>query len=182
MWAPLVVGAGLSGLIYAGGPISGAHYNPAVSIAFYLRGRLSGQDLWYYLTVQMIGGVLAALVCQALFRDADPLPGTVPAVRIAPALLAEFIGTLALCYVILEVATTRRRAGNNYYGVAIGATVMAGGYAFGTISGAMFNPSVALGSMIVGLAAFGHLWIYLAGTLAGGVAAALIFLRVNREP
>jgi aquaporin Z len=93
----------------------------------------------------------------------------------APALLAEFIFTGALVFVVLNVATARGTAGNSYFGLAIGGTVMVGAFAVGNVSGAAFNPAVAVGLVLMNIVRPADLWIYLVANLAGGAAAAVLF-------
>ena len=96
-----------------------------------------------------------------------------------PAFVAEFLYTFALVYVILNVATAKANAGNSFYGLAIGMTVMAGAFAVGPISGAAFNPAVAIGVAIMGLSPWPVFWIYLAANFLGGAAAAVVFKALN---
>lgn len=170
--APLAIGSALMALVYAGGHISGAHYNPAVTLAVLLRGKATGAELVGYWVAQISGGVLAALSVRALGVEG---PAGVADFAVGPALLAEFLFTFALAYVILNVATTRGTTGNSYYGLAIGFTVAAGAAAVGGISGAAFNPAVAIGVTVLGITAPGFLWVYFVANLAGGVAAAVVF-------
>lgn len=170
--APLAIGSVLAVMVYAGAHISGAHYNPAVSLALFIRKRLILYDLIIYCTVQLIAAVLAAYVTLYFkgFPASVPLnPDTLKAV------LAEFLFTFALCYVILNVATARATRGNSFYGFAIGFTVVAGAYAVGVISGGAFNPAVALGITLMDLSKWSNFWVFLVGNLLGALAAALTF-------
>jgi len=173
--APLAIGAALMVMIYAGGHISGAHYNPAVTLAVALRGRCEMKDVVPYWASQIIGAVLAALAVKYLYHvdghDAKPIDSD----HVPMALLAEFLFTFALAYVVLNVATAKGTAGNSYYGLAIGMTVMTGAFAVGPISGGAFNPAVAVGASVMGLFAWSNLWIYLVANFAGGAAAAGVF-------
>jgi aquaporin Z len=166
-------------MIYAGAHISGAHYNPAVSVAIYLRGKLALGELPAYIVAQVIGGVLAAIVSGYFLQrmGVDPIEPMV--LRTGPALLAEFLGTFVLVYVILNVGTAKGTAGNSYFGLAIGFTVTAGAYAFGAISGGVFNPAVATGICIAEFAEWTDIWLYLASTFVGGAVAAFVFGYVN---
>src|SRR5690606_30071572 len=92
-----------------------------------------------------------------------------------PALIAEFLFTFALVFVVLNVATAPATEGNSYFGFAIGGTVLVGAYAVGPISGAAFNPAVAVGAVLMGLARMTDLWIFLVANLAGGAVAAIVF-------
>ena len=176
--APLAIGAILMVMVYAGGPISGGHYNPAVTLAVWLRGKCETKDVPSYMGAQVVGAVIAALLVGVCKRT-----GGVPALppRVVPALLIEAVFTFALAYVVLQVATTKKTAGNSYFGLAIGSTVMAAAYAGGPISGGAFNPAVAVGITLLGLSEASHLWIFLVGNLAGGALAALAFRCTNPD-
>lgn len=176
--APLAIGAALMVMIFAGGHISGGHYNPAVTLAVFLRGRCQTSDVAPYMTAQLIGAVLAAGVVKFLKAGALVMPNAPQAL---PALVAEFLFTFALCYVVLNVATAKGTSGNSFYGLAIGLTVMTGAFAVGSISGGAFNPAVAVGASVLGLFAWSDLWIYLVANLLGGAAAARVFTQLNPE-
>jgi aquaporin Z len=171
-FAPIAIGAVLMVMIFAGGHVSGGHYNPAVTLGVFLRGRASAADLGGYVLAQTVGAVLAVFAVRVLKGEftAAPMQPVIGA-----ALLAEFLFTFALVYVVLNVATARGNDGNSHYGLAIGFTVMVGAYAVGGISGGAFNPAVAVGVTMLGLSAVGNLWIYLVANLLGGAAAAGVF-------
>ena len=170
--APLAIGSALMIMVYAGGHISGGHYNPAVTLAVMLRGRTTATELAGYWVAQLLAGVIAALVVTAL-KDSAPIVSTIPPT--GQSLLVEFLFTFALCFVVLNVATTRGTEGNSYYGLAIGFTVVVGAYAVGGISGGAFNPAVAVGIVTMGLVGVSSLWIYVLANLFGGAVAALLF-------
>ena len=174
--APLAIGAILMAMVYAGGHISGAHYNPAVTLAVWLRGKCETKDVPAYMGAQVLGAMLASLLVGVCKRGS-----VVTAIQpdVVPALLIEFVFTFALAYVVLNVATAKKTAGNAYFGLAIGFTVMAGAYAGGPISGGAFNPAVAIGLTLMGLSTIGHLWIFLLANMAGGVLAARVFRATN---
>jgi aquaporin Z len=174
--APVAIGFMLAVMVYAGGPISGAHYNPAVTLAVWLRGKCDTALVPAYMAAQLIGSVLAALLVGFLKQGHAVIPLEL---RLLPAFAIELAFTFALAWVVLEVATTKRAAGNSYFGLAIGSTVMAGAYAGGDISGGAFNPAVALGMTIMGLASPSTLWLFLVAGVAGGALAAWIFRVVN---
>lgn len=176
--APLAIGAMLMVMIFAGGHISGAHYNPAVTLAVWLRGKCPTADLPGYMVAQLAAAVLAAGLALTL-KDAPP--PAVPQAHWLQALLAEFFFTFALCYVVLNVATAKGTSGNPTYGLAIGFTVMAGAYAVGSISGGAFNPAVAVGITIMGLSSIQDIWIFLVANLVAGAAAAFTFKFLNPE-
>lgn len=169
--APLAIGSALMIMVYAGGHISGGHYNPAVTLGVFLRGKATSTELFAYWAAQLIGAVVAATIAAGL--TIEPAVATGP--EVVPALIAEFLFTFALVYVVLNTATTRGTEGNSYYGLAIGFTVMVGAFAVGPISGAAFNPAVAIGVTVLGLAPASSLWIYLLANLAGGAAAGVLF-------
>src|SRR5207247_803023 len=98
--------------------------------------------------------------------------------KVVPALIVEFLYTFALCYVVLNVATAKGTAGNSFYGLAIGFTVLAGAYSVGPISGGAFNPAVAVGITIMKLMPLGTIWIYFVANLAAAACAALAFKAV----
>lgn len=170
--APIAIGAALMVMVYAGGHISGAHYNPAVTLAVMLRGKATAAELAGYWVVQIVAGVIAAVLAGSLKQSA-PVISTIP--QTGQALLAEFLFTFALCYVVLNVATARGNEGNSHYGLAIGFTVLTGAYAVGAISGGAFNPAVAVALVVMGLIGVKSLWIYLLANLFGGAVAALLF-------
>jgi aquaporin Z len=180
--APFAIAAVLMVMIYAGGHVSGAHYNPAVTIAVWLRGKCPASDIAPYLAVQLGGAALASFAVKALktgfVTKAAELGGPMTP-EVLPALLAEFLFTFALVWVILNVATAKSTAGNSYYGAAIAFTVLAGALAVGGISGGAFNPAVALGLCLMGIVSWASLWIYLVGCFAGGIAAAFAYRTVN---
>lgn len=178
-FAPIAVGAMLTVMIYAGGPISGAHYNPAVSLAAYLRGSLHLSDLLPYIVAQVLGGTLASMLGGFLIASTGVAEPTPKDLDIIPALISELLGTFALVYVILNVATSKRNAGNSYFGIAIGFTVMACGFTFSNISGGGFNPAIALGVIMAGLASWSSIWIYVVANFVGGSLAAFMFQYVN---
>jgi aquaporin Z len=178
-FAPIAIGAMLMVMVYAGGHISGAHFNPAVTLAVLVRGRCKLSDVPGYLIAQIAGASLAAGL--ALFLKGCPTDIVAGDLKIGPALLAEFVGTFCLAYVVLNVATAKSTAGNSFYGLAIGFTVTAMAYALGGVSGGAFNPAVAVGITIMHLAKASYFWIYLVGNLAGGALAAIAFRFLNPE-
>jgi aquaporin Z len=172
--APLAIGAALMVLVFAGGHISGGHFNPAVSAAVFVRRRMTANELGAYIGTQFIAAILAGLMVRvvgghevhASFAGAGRM------------LLAEFLFTFTLAWVVLNVATARGTQGNSFYGLAIGFTVVVGAFAVGGISGGAFNPAIALGAMVSGLFKWSNIWIYLLADFAGGVAGAYAFLYV----
>ncbi|MGN6161240.1 MAG: MIP/aquaporin family protein [Marmoricola sp.] len=177
--APLAIGAALMVMIFAGGHISGGHFNPAVSLAIFIRGRIDPADLIGYWIAQFLGAALAALLGTWYFSShCGPALSGKPMWQ---ALVAEALFTFALAWVVLNVATSKNHPDNNFYGLAIGFTVLAGAVAVGAISGGAFNPAVGLGIAIAHLRAWGDLWIYLVGPLVGAVGAGVAFKVLNAD-
>jgi aquaporin Z len=173
--APLVIGLALAAMVYMGGHVSGAHYNPAVTFGLFLRGVINPSAMGLYWVTQLAAGMLAFWFAYLLSGHS---PGIHPGAGVYwySALAAEVAFTAALVLVVLNVAATRETAGNSYYGLAIGFTVATGAFTVGPISGAAFNPAVAFGATL-GAALFAHggwsdLWIYIAGPLLGGAIGA----------
>lgn len=180
--APLAVGMALMAVVYAGWHISGAHYNPAVTIGVWLRGALPAREIAPYIGAQLAGALLASfLTFQFVGFAMHIAPGE--GVTALKALAGEAIITFVLVYVILNVATHQATANNHYYGLAIGGTVMGGAFAMAGITGGAFNPAVglmpALLEILLGDAPTPMTWVYLIGPLLGGVGAALAFNAMN---
>lgn len=174
--APLAIGAALMVMIFAGGHISGAHYNPAVTLGVLIRGRLNATDVVPYIVAQLAAAAAAALTVKFLRAGVVITP---IAPKIGPALLAEFLFTFALVYVVLNAATAEGTSGNSFYGLAIGMTVMTGAFAVGDISGGAFNPAVAVGISLLGISSWGNIWIYMLANFAAAVVAAFVFNMIN---
>ncbi|HSU17660.1 MIP/aquaporin family protein [Longimicrobium sp.] len=176
--APLAIGAALMVMVYMGGAISGAHYNPAVTVAVLLRGKIAVGEAAAYMVAQVAGATLAALAVYGIVGQTF-VPAPAAGASAAVVLGVEALFTFALALVVLNVATTRETAGNSYFGLAIGLTVMAGAFAGGPVSGGAFNPAVGLGPAIVtallGSAPVAHVWFYVAGPIVGAALAAAAF-------
>ncbi len=172
---PLAIGSALMVMVYAGGHLSGGHYNPAVTLAVFIRGKMKAQDVVPYWIAQVAGASLAAIV--AIYFNGKGLKPLSP--DIPKALLAEFLFTFALAYVVLNVATSKSTAGNSNYGLAIGFTVLVGAFSVGGISGGAFNPAVAVGAAIMNLVEPASIWIHIVADLAGGLVAGLAFKFLN---
>jgi aquaporin Z len=175
-YAPLAIGAVLMVMVFAGGHVSGGYYNPAVSTAVLLRGKLPSGEYVSYVVAQILAGIVAALVVIALGYDPST---TIRTAGIGSMLVVEFLFTFALAYVVLNVATAKGTEGNSFYGLAIGFTLAAGIFAVGSISGGAFNPAVAVGASLIGAFSWGHIWIYIVANLVGGAAAAGAFLLIE---
>jgi aquaporin Z len=179
VFTPLAAGATLMVMVYAGGHISGGHYNPAVTLAALVRGRIGIRDAIPYWIVQCAAGVVAAAVARAVVNPAVVKTLTPSGHARAAVAVVELLITFALCYVVLNVATSKDQTGNSFFGLAIGFTVVAGAFAVGGISSGAFNPAVALGAATGGLIAWSTIWVYLVVQLAAGVAAGLVFRALN---
>ncbi len=176
--APLAIGGALMVMVFAGGHISGGHFNPAVTLAVFLRGRCDAKDVVPYWVAQLAAGVAAAFVAVFLCgKSGTPMEIT----NITQALAAEFFFTFALAYVVLNCATAKGTLDNSFYGLAIGMTVMAGAFSVGAISGGAFNPAVALGIGLMKLVHISQIWIHLSADLVGGMLAALTFKLLNPD-
>ncbi len=186
--APLAIGCSLMIMVYMGGHVSGGHYNPAVSLAVLLRGKLSLAEFVPYLLAQVVGAITAALVAFVVLdgymvqgarvdRSFALAPGE--GVSVLGALLTEIVFTFALALVVLNAATAKKTEGNSFYGLAIGFTIVVAAFAGGGISGGAFNPAVGTGPTLVhallGGGSLANLWLYLVGPLAGGLLAAVVF-------
>jgi aquaporin Z len=175
--APLAIGAALMVMVFAGGHISGGHYNPAVTLGVLIRGKVKPVDVVPYWIAQFLAAALAALLTIKVLRAGASVTPISP--HVGPALLAEFLFTFALVYVVLNAATAEGTSGNSFYGLAIGMTVMTGAFAVGDISGGAFNPAVALGITVMGISSWTNIWMYLVADLVGGAVAAVIFQLIN---
>jgi aquaporin Z len=172
----IAIGAVLMVMIFAGGHISGGHFNPAVTFAIFIRGRLELKDVIPYWLAQIAAGVVAAFVAVWLVgKDGTPLEIT----NIPVVFVAEFLFTFALAYVVLNCATAKGTLDNSFYGLAIGFTVLAGIFAVGAISGGAFNPAVAIGAAAMKLLRISDIWIHIVAELAAGLIAGLTFKFLN---
>ncbi len=187
----LVLGAAMFGaigaslalmvMIYAGGHISGAHYNPAVTVAVWMRGRIELKDAVMYWIFQVAGAVAAAVIVAYVFDKQGTGDCSIPEGGTMKAIAAELLGTFALAYVVLNVATAKGNSGNNFYGLAIASTVLAMALAVGTFSGGSFNPAVAVGLCIQKTFCWDNLLLYIFSAFGGAVVAALVFSLNNPD-
>ena len=170
--APIAIGSVLMVLVFAGGHVSGGHYNPAVSTAVFIRGRIRANEYVAYMLTQFVAALLAGLLVNAI--GGKQSAGAVATT--GKMLVVEFLFTFALAYVVLNVATAKGTEGNSFYGLAIGFVVVVGAISVGWISGGAFNPAIALGATVFGAFQWAHIWIYLVADFLGGAAAAAAFL------
>ncbi len=176
---PLAIGGILMVMIYAGGPVSGGHYNPAVTLAVFIRGALAKRDVLPYMIAQVAGSVVATLAVMEFRHEAS---AAIPPFnfRIHDLLLSEFLFTFALAFVVLSVATLKSAAGNSYFGLAIGGTVMVGAFAVGgTVCSGAFNPAVEIGLAGMRLTPWSSSWLTFLADFAGASVAALFFLLLH---
>jgi aquaporin Z len=176
--APLAIGAVLIAMIYAGGHISGGHYNPAVTLAALVRGRIDRRNAIGYWLAQF-GGALIGAGAVAIVSPVHAVPLSLSGHAMVAALVAELLFTFALCYVVLNVATSKDHPDNSFYGLAIGLVVIAGAVSVGAISGGAFNPAVVLGGFAMGTVSASILLPYLVVQAVAGIAAGLVFRAVN---
>jgi aquaporin Z len=180
--APLAIGAVLMVMIYAGGHLSGGHYNPAVTLAALVRRRIGLGDAVAYWVAQICAGLVAALLVRTVVDPAQlatTATTTLAGRTLVAAFVVELLFTFALAYVVLNVATSKDHPNNSFYGLAIGFTVLAGAIAVGGISGGAFNPAVAVGGAVMHIFAWPTLWVYLVAQLVAGAAAGVTFLALN---
>lgn len=176
--APLAIGTILMVMVYAGGHISGGHYNPAVTLGVWMRGKCETKDVPLYMLAQILAAWAAAMLVLKI-KDHSSITAAAP--DLYNVFIVELIFTFALVYVVLNAATSKKTAGNSYYGLAIGFTVMTAAYAIGNISGCAINPAIAIGVTIMGLSKLSNLWIFLLANFSGGALAAIIFKYLNPD-
>lgn len=187
----LVMGAALGGavgaslalmiMVYAGGHISGAHYNPAVTLAVWMRGKIQIKDAAMYWVFQIAGATVAALLTVYIFKEEGAAGCAIPTDGTTRGIIAEMVGTFALAYVVLNVATAKGTTGNSFYGLAIGGTILAMASVLGKFSGGAYNPAVAVGLCIQKSFCWDQIWMYFVGSLGGGAIAALVFSLNNPD-
>ena len=176
--ALLIIASALMVMVYAGGHISGGHYNPCVTFAILIRGRIGASDALVYMISQLAGAIAAAFLV-GFFKEIPP--ESIVVHDVAKAVVAELLGTFALAYVVLNVATAKGTAGNSFYGLAIGFTVYFAGSLLGSLSGGAFNLAVAVGASVIKAFAWSNIWIYLVGCFGGAALAALVFKMNNPD-
>ena len=182
---PLAIGSALMAMVYMGGHISGAHYNPAVSFGMFVRGKMAATEMAAYWAVQLVGAAIAVVVAYLVSGHSSGIhPGA--KVQVVQALAVEVLFTAVLVLVIINVAASKATQGNSFYGLAIGFTIAAAAFVGGPISGGAFNPAVGfgatLGSAMFAAGSWSDLWIFVVGPLAGGVIGAGINYLQVRSP
>ena len=174
--AAFAIGGVVVAAIYAGVHLSGAHYNPAVSIAAFIRGQLPGADLPAYIGAQLAGASLASLLATWVFRIGAMHPQGWSGRTLATAIVVELLFTFFLAFVALNVASSENQA---FYGLAVGGVVIVGTLLAAMQTGAAFNPVVAVGVTFAQLSAWANLWAYLVAQLTGGVLAGVVVKALN---
>jgi aquaporin Z len=180
-FAPLAIGLCLVVLVYMGGHISGAHYNPAITLGVFIRGRCKGSEVLPYIIAQLVGSGLAALLVANVFAGevqlndkAAIISRWVPGAT-SPIIAAEVLFTFLLVFVVLNVATSKNTANNHYFGMAIGMTVLVGAFAVGSISLGAFNPAVTTGLALMGNMSWADTWMHFLPQALGGILAGFAF-------
>lgn len=176
--APIAIGSVLMVMIFAGGHISGGHFNPAVTLAAFLRGRCDRKDVLPYWIAQFLAGGTAALLVNTLLGGRVD-PAAIGTHAMLNSFIVEFLFTFALAWVVLNVATSKGTMGNSFYGLAIGFTVLVGAITVGGISGGAFNPAVGLGVFTMGLESARQFGVYLVSEFAGATVAAFAYRQIN---
>ena len=174
-YAPFAIASALMVMIYAGGHISGAHYNPAVTVSVYLRGACDKDDVLPYIASQIVAAVSAALIVERLLSSKTPDPTPEMFELGTEAVVAELLFTFALAYVILNVATTESTSDNGYYGAAIALVVLAGAMTVGSISLGSFNPAVTSALIVSGKVSLADSWMHFAPQFIGAVLATYVY-------
>lgn len=172
----IAIGSALAAFVYAGAHISGGHYNPAVTLACYMKGKMTNKDLLMYWIAQFLACIVAAFATMYLRGSAEI---SFKYMSIGPAFLAELLFTFALCYVVLNCCNKEHK-GNSYYGLAIGLVIIAGAYAVGPISCGAFNPAVALGITIMQVSTWSNLWIFIVANMAAGALAGYVYMKMEK--
>lgn len=188
-FAPLVIGIALAVVVYMGGHVSGAHYNPAVSLGLLINGSIHFGTFVSYVIAQLLGAFLGAATSYLALSNIAGVDKASFAVAANPdasllaVCLVEAVFTFMLMLVVMNVAVSKKTKGNSFYGLAIGFTIVVAAFVAGGISGGAFNPAVATGSILwdtlfadgVGGGELGKLWIYWLAPCTGAMLAAFFF-------
>jgi aquaporin NIP len=165
-------------MIYTFGDVSGAHLNPAVTLGFFVAGRMSAREIFPYIVAQLIGGTLASAVLRGLFPMHPNLGATLPAGSATQSFVLEFILTAMLMLVILSVSTGAKEKGITA-GIAVGSIIALEAMFAGPICGASMNPARSFAPAVVS-GEMSALWVYLTAPTIGAVFATLL-CRCARE-
>lgn len=183
--APIAIAAVLAALIFALGHVSGAHFNPIVTLAFTVRRGMPRSETGPFMLVQIAAAVAASLASAWVAREAlgvEELAIAPLELKIVPTMILETLFSFALVLVILNVATARKQVGNHFFGLAIGLVVLAGAYVAGPVSGGAFNPAVTFDLGTLGIADWSDVWMHFCGQIAGGLLAVAAFTVIEGRP
>jgi len=184
VWGGVSIASSLMVGIYALGKVSGANFNPAVSLALGLAGKMSEgfRQVGIYCVIQVLAGICAAFSYRLLYGSTFNI-GPTEGFHWWQAMLCELLYTFLLCFVVLNTAASKKLGGNNeFYGLAIGFVIVAGAYGPGAVSGGCFNPAVAIGIDTSSLSlGFGWCVMYMVFELAGAVLAVAAFWLLRPE-
>ena len=188
--ASIAIGTVLLALVYSIGPHTWAHFNPGMSLAFWIRGTMPGREVVPYALVQCLGAVLAVFTQWFLVTPieldpviavsvAEPASSEATGLSVGPLIIGELLFTFALVFTTLHVATTRLQAGNQYFGLVVATIVVAGILAMGPVASAVFNPAVQVGLWTMGLDGPWSGFLVIGSNLVGASLAALVFKGVH---
>jgi MIP family channel proteins len=167
-------------MVYAFGDVSGAHFNPAVSIGFWLSRRFPGRCVMPYIVAQLLGAIVASVVLRAMFGNRAALGATIPAGSAGQSFALEIVLTGLLMLVILSVSTGPKELGV-MAGIAVGGVVGLEAMFAGPISGASMNPARSIAPALVS-AHLAAIWVYIVGPLVGAVMAVPCWLATRAKP
>ncbi|MFK7921774.1 MAG: MIP/aquaporin family protein [Bacteroidia bacterium] len=172
----LALGATIMGLVYMGQPISGAHYNPAITLAVVVRGGFAWKEAGFYVLAQLLGAFGAVALVQILVQDESfvYLLGLAGSASNIQALLVEIFLTFLLALVYLNVCTGKEAIGNSYFGLAVGGTLAGIFYVGHHISGGAFNPALGIAPNVLATN-WAPIWIYVVGPLFGASLAGFVY-------
>jgi aquaporin Z len=175
---PLAIGGFLIAMVYAGGYISGAHYNPAVTLCLFLAKKIKPDEAARYVAIQMIAGICASAMFSFL-KGTVFIPQPAVGTSLLPAFVVEILFTFLLTHTILRVAASSEVKNNQYFGLAIGLALMVGAFAGGPISGGAYNPAVGVSPLLFDIAHLGQhlplILLYTIGPCIGGALASLVW-------
>lgn len=174
--APLAIGLVLMVMTYAGGHVSGAHYNPAVTLGVFIRGRCNKKDVAPYIISQLLAAFVGGAAASVVTGETSAL--TMSFNNTGAVILAEFLFTFALAFVFINTSTASANKGNSFFGLAIGGTVAAGVLTVGGISLGGFNPAVSVMLAMSGKLGWADSWMHFLPQVLGGLAAGFAFKAV----
>ena len=176
---PVIFGGIIATMIYAVGHISGAHFNPAVTAAFFFLQRISFKKMFGYICSQFLGAIIATSIISIIWKKNHHFGATFIQTGLMPALIIEFLCSFLLMFVIVAVATDSRAIGE-LAGLAIGLTVSLCAFVFGPYTGASMNPARSFAPALFD-GNFEHFWIYLLVPILGTISASFIYEKIRCE-